>query len=162
LISNDLITGDHLAARNKLLRLLQAYPDCTRCAIDLGLIEQLAGNLAGAEDRYRESVAMDPRSWEASVRLAHVLLLADRRQEAEQVLSAVQLSSLHVTGNPAALWHPHWSLAAAAAIRGDRQEAVKRYHEAIRLGRRDRAWDAFEPMFDSVRPLLFETSAVMP
>jgi DNA-binding winged helix-turn-helix (wHTH) protein/Tfp pilus assembly protein PilF len=156
LIRSELIAGDHAAARAQSLRLLEAYPDCTECVIHLGLIDQLSGNLAGAEDRYRAAAAIPGPFNAASLRLAHVLTLTDRRQEAAQLLSAVQQSSRRAADDPQALSYPYWTLAAAAAIGGDRQEAVTRYHDAIRLGRRDRAWDAFEPMFDSVRPLPFE------
>ena len=89
LARNDLISGDGPAARARLLRLLQAYPDCTQCIVQLGLIEQVAGNLAGAEARYREAAAM-PAFPAASLRLAHVLSLTGRGEEAAPLLQQVE------------------------------------------------------------------------
>jgi transcriptional activator of cad operon len=152
LIKSDLISANHAAAQTRLQRLLQAYPDCGQCVVQLGLIEQVADNLDAAETRYRAAIAMPPPSSVASLRLAHVLMLTGRRMQAAVVLQQVEESATRNVKRTQ-FWTPRWTLAAAAAIRGDRDAALAWFREALRAGRRDSAWDSFEPMFDAVRPL---------
>ena len=162
LIGDDILSGNFAAATAALLRLLTAHPDCTQCVVQLGLIEQRAGNLAAAETRYRQAMAMPPFPG-ARLRLAHVLSLTGRTKEAAALLRQVeQAASSAIDGASAEFPHPRWNIAAAAAIAGDRAAALRWYGEARRLGRRDVTWDAFDPVFDGVRPLPFETVAVTP
>ena len=86
LIRSDLVSANHASAQTRLQRLLQAYPDCSPCVVQLGLIEQLADNPAAAEARYREAIAMSPPPPAAPLRLAHVLTLTGRHKEAATVL----------------------------------------------------------------------------
>jgi transcriptional activator of cad operon len=155
LIRSDLVSANHASAQTRLQRLLQAYPDCSQCLMLLGLIEQLADNPAGAETRYREAIAMSPPPPLGALRLAHVLTRVGRHQEAAAVLQQVEESATHDLQR-SQLWMPRWTLAAAAAIRGDRRESLVWFRDAVRAGRRDAAWDAFEPMFDAVRPFTLE------
>ena len=155
LIKNDLVSANRASAQARLQRLLQAYPDCSECVVQLGLIEQLADNPAAAEARYREAIAMSPPPPDASLRLAHVLTLTGRHREAAAILEKVEESATRGLTRTQ-LWMPRWTLAVAAAIRGDRPAALKWFHESLRDGRRDSAWDAFEPMFDAVRPLTLD------
>lgn len=157
LVRSDLVSTNHLSAQTRLQRLLQAYPDCSPCMVLLGLIEQLANNVSGAEARYRDALAMSPPPPLAPLRLAHVLTLTGRHQEAAEVLRGIEESATRELKGTQ-LWMPRWMLAAAAAIRGDRDAALKWFREAVRAGRRDSAWDAFEPMFAAVRPLPATTS----
>jgi Flp pilus assembly protein TadD len=152
LIKSDLVSANHASAQTRLQRLLQVYPDCSLCVVQLGLIEQLADNVAGAEARYREALAMSQPPPVAPLRLAHVLILTGRHTEAATVLRGVEESATRELKGTE-LWLPRWTLAAAAALRGDRDATLRWFHEAVGAGRRDAAWDAFEPMFDAVRPL---------
>ncbi len=86
LTRSDLVSANRASAQTRLQRLLQAYPDCSQCVVQLGLIEQLADDLAAAEARYREAIAMSPPPPVASLRLAHVLTLMGRHTEAATVL----------------------------------------------------------------------------
>ena len=86
LIRSDLVSANHASAKARLQRLLQVYPDCSQCVVQLGLIEQLADNVAGAEARYREAIAMSPPPPTARLRLAQVLILTGRHKEAATVL----------------------------------------------------------------------------
>jgi DNA-binding winged helix-turn-helix (wHTH) protein/Flp pilus assembly protein TadD len=158
LIRNDLVSANNPSARARLQRLLQAYPDCSQCVVQLGLIEQLADNAAGAEARYREAIAMSPPPPAASLRLAHVLTLAGRHKEAAAILHDMEEAATRELKRTQ-LWMPRWTLAAVAAIRGDRHGSLEWFREAVRAGRRDAAWDAFEPMFDAIRPLVVEPGA---
>jgi transcriptional activator of cad operon len=152
LIKSDLVSANYASAQSRSQRLLQAYPDCWECVVQLGVIEQLAGHLAAAETRYREAIAMTPQSHLPSLRLAHVLTLTGRHVAAAAVLREVEdwvTKELKRTQ----FWTPRWTLAAASAIRGERDAAREQFREAVRAGHRDSSWDAFEPMFDGVRPL---------
>jgi transcriptional activator of cad operon len=152
LIRSELISANRASAQSRLQRLLQAYPDCSQCVAQLGLIEQLADNFSVAEARYREAIAMPSPPPGASLRLAHVLTVTGRHTEAATVLQGVEeAATRELTTTPH--WMPRWTLAAAAAIRGDRRQSLTWFREAVGAGRRDAAWDAFEPMFDGVRPL---------
>jgi Flp pilus assembly protein TadD len=162
LARHELVSGDHAAAGARLRRLLQAHPDCTQCVVQLGIIEQEAGNLAAAETHYREAVAMTADFVSAQLRLAHVLWLTDRRQQASALLQRVEQTSQQLIESGSESWLPRWNIAVSAAIRGNRGLALTWFGEAVRMGRRDTAWDAFEPMFDAIRPLPLEAGAVTP
>jgi transcriptional activator of cad operon len=152
LIRSDLVSANLGSAQARAERLLQAYPDCAACVVQLGLVEQLSDRYATAEARYREAMAMSPPAPIAPVRLAHLLTLTGRHKEAAAVLQQVEESATRDLARNQ-LWMPRWMLAAAAAIRGDRAAALRWFQEARRAGRREAAWDAFEPMFAAVRPL---------
>lgn len=145
LIRYDLIKGAHESASSRLTRLLQAYPDCSTCVTQLGLIEQLEGRLSTAEARYRESSSMKVPSEGAALRLAQVLMLRGKTAEATSLLEEIERDGMSDAAESPEASGPRWRLAAAASIRGDRSRASDWLIQSIRAGRRDFAWDAFDP-----------------
>jgi DNA-binding winged helix-turn-helix (wHTH) protein/Flp pilus assembly protein TadD len=159
LARHELVSGDHAAAGARLERLLAAHPDCAQCVLQLGLIEQQAGNVGAAEARYRDAVARSAPFVPARLRLAHLLWETNRREEAATLLRSIEQSSTQAIDAGSEMWWPQWNLAVVAAIRGDRVQARSWFREAVRMGRRDAAWDAFEPMLSSIRPLPLDSVA---
>lgn len=109
---------------------------------NLGSAREAAGDLAGAEDAFREAIRHAPRivnryrggvsplPWRAEVRLARLLLAAGRTEDAAEALRGATAS------NPRAA-EPHALLGNLHAAAGRSAEAERAYREALARDPRD-------------------------
>ncbi|MFP4080294.1 MAG: response regulator [Ectothiorhodospira sp.] len=110
--------GDLAIAEQAALEALKDRPPAWACNA-LGRVAQLRGDLAAAETRFREAIAVTPYFMSAHDHLAAVLELQDRPDEALDVLDrAVQRSSRSLSRQRRlgrlALEQGHWDLSAQA------------------------------------------------
>ena len=151
LVRADLLAARYGVARVRLERLLEVHPDCVQCVVQLGLIDQLSGRPEEAGARYREARAMSPRFVMASLRLAQVALLTGRSADGEPLLHAVEATARAAIADGAQGPAERWHLAAASALGGKRAAALAWYRDAIAAGRRDAAWDRWDPLLQAIR-----------
>lgn len=147
----DVLDSNWNEARSRLVRLREVHPDCGQCVVQLGLIDQLTGDLAGAAERYSEALAMPLPIPAAALRLAQVRFAQQRAREARALVAAVEGPALSDIAVGSQLPAPRWQLAGAAALRGDARAALRWYREAVAIGRRDQSWDRWDPLFTAIR-----------
>jgi tetratricopeptide (TPR) repeat protein len=150
-VVRDMLHARSAAAEQRLERLLEVDRDCGRCLAYLGIISQLTDRLDEAERRYREAAATPGDNEVPFLRLAHLMAVRGRDAESRAFLSKATARAVADIKEEVDSAGPSWRLAAAAAIRGDRDEAVAWYARAVAAGRRDFAWDRFDPMFTALR-----------
>ena len=146
----DLLNRNYEGAKAELTQALEIESECAQCIVQLGLVEQLAGNSPGAVARYREAGAIAPQFAAARLRLAQVLTMAGQRTEAERLLAEVETAARAAIGRGDETWVQRWHLAGVAAIRGNRTGALDWYRAAVEAGRRDWTWDLGDPLFHSL------------
>ena len=151
LVQDDLLRSRYEAARVRLERMLEVRPDCAQCLVQLGLVEQLRGQRQRAEARYRAARAVWPPFPPAALRLAQLQVADGRRAEAQVLLGEVEATARAEIGAASEAYYPRWQLAIVAALRGDGQSAIELYAQAVALGRRDSAWDQWDPLLALVR-----------
>jgi transcriptional activator of cad operon len=151
LVRDDLLAARYEAARMRLERLLEVRPDCAQCLVQLGLIEQLEGRVERAESRYRAAQAISPPFPPASLRLAQLRGARGRRAEAEALLATVEAAARAEIESGSENHYPRWQLAALYAVRGDERSAMAWYAQAVSTGRRDAAWDEWDPLLTGLR-----------
>jgi DNA-binding winged helix-turn-helix (wHTH) protein/tetratricopeptide (TPR) repeat protein len=151
LVRASVLRRDYAAARMRLERLLEVWPDCSKCESQLGLVEQLTGATGRAETRYLKARMMSSPSAIASLRLAHLWATEGRANDTARILNAVESEALAAIDAGSEAASLPWQLAAAAAIRQDRSSAARWYLRAIQAGRIDATWDDWEPMLASLR-----------
>jgi hypothetical protein len=94
---------------------------------------------------------MSPEFAAAPLRLAQVLTMVGESAEAENLLDALEQTTLDTIARGAGTSFDWWQLAAAASIRGDRHLAIERYGQAVAAGRRDAAWDRWDPLLSAIQ-----------
>ena len=146
----DLVRGRYASAQTRLERLVAAHADCAHCVVELGLAEQLLGRTDEARRHYERALTMSSPS-AAALRLAHLRQLEGDRAGAEALLGEVEGHQRPEIERSAELSGPGWVLAAAAAVRGDREAALRWYARAVQAGRADVTWDGWDPMFSSIQ-----------
>jgi transcriptional activator of cad operon len=151
LVRADLTNRDYAAAEARLRRILQAHPDCAQCSVQLGVIDQLRDQPEQAAAKYRAASMMMPEFAPASLRLAQVLAMTGDAFEAGRLLDEIDRAALATIERGAATSGHWWQLAATASIRGDRRLAMERYWQAVAAGRRDAAWDRWDPLLSAIQ-----------
>lgn len=151
LVEIDLLDARYSEARARLERLREVYPECAQCAVQLGIVDQVTGNAAGAVVRYRAAREMTPSFSPASLRLAQVLMSRGKSVEAAALIDEVEREAQAAIDAGTEFSQPRWRRAAAAAVRGDRRSAIAWYRRAIDAGRRDAAWDRWDPLLAALR-----------
>jgi len=147
----DLLDSRLDDAETRLSRLIDVYPDCTPCVVQLGLIDQLRGREDQAEARYRQARVMSPQFVSATLRLAQLMRRAGRSAEAESLLEDAERQAQAAIARGDETPFPRWQLAVAAAVRGDRTRAIALYDRAVAAGRRDATWDRWDPLLSAVQ-----------
>jgi DNA-binding winged helix-turn-helix (wHTH) protein/Flp pilus assembly protein TadD len=147
----SLLQGHHDAARARLERLLEVWPDCSNCVTQLGLIDQLTGANQRAESRFLQARSMAASPALASLRLAQLWHTSGRLHDAAAMLSTVEAEARAEIDAGSEAPMPRWKLAAAAAVRGDRASAARWYARSIDAGRTDAAWDHWDPLLAVLR-----------
>ena len=142
----DLTGGRHTEARAKLEQQLAADPGCAQCAVLLGVIDQAGGNWTGAERQYQRAMEISPDFTGGPFRLGHLRRLQGRRDESDALLSKVASRATAALDRGVETAGPRWQLAVVAAVRGDREDALRWYALALHAGWRDLTWDRWEPM----------------
>ena len=146
----DLVRGRYPSARTRLERLVAAHADCAHCVVELGLAEQLLGRTDEARRHYERALTMTSPS-AAALRLAHLRQLEGDRAGAEALLREIEGHQQSEIERSVELSVPGWVLAAAAAVRGDREAALRWYARAVQAGRADVTWDGWDPMFNAIQ-----------
>ena len=149
--TNDMLAGRYAPATQRLERLLEVDRDCGRCVSYLGLIAELEGRTDEAERLYRRAREYAGDNEVPVLRLAHLTAMLGRRAESEVFLANATRRARADLANDMGGEGPAWRLGAAAAIRGDREEAIDWYQRAVQAGRRGLVWDRFDPLYSSLR-----------
>ena len=92
----------------------------------LANVQEGLGRFDEAENAYQQSIAHDPSNGVAYLRYGQLLIHLGRTDEAATLLNrATQLAPY--------LWQPHRDLGQIAIDRGDREEAIRHYRNALRV-----------------------------
>ena len=103
-----------------------AQPGSAGALNDLGNLLVETGELAEAEEVYRQAMAIDPSRPEPPFNLALLLAATDHPREARKLLKAM------LKEHPDHAWG-HYQLGTLRNDRGDRGSALRSYREAFRL-----------------------------
>lgn len=135
-----------LLGRPYLQDVIRYYPKLPQGYLDLGTNYYLTSNLAEAGQAFRQALALQPRSMEASRYLGLISLRTKRLTEARGYFQrAVSLG-----GSDADL---EYNLACVESLSGRFPEALQHLQTSFRLGFRDKASLAKDPDLDPIRSL---------
>ena len=142
-----LLDGQLEAARKRLARMRDAYPEWPRVWLRAGEVELRAGEVTVARqylDRAIEKFSSPNRL--ATLRMAQVMWDQDRAA-AKLLLEAVHTNAEAAIADGSEHWGPWWALAAVAALEERTTDATAAYAQAIDAGRLRPRWDRQETAF---------------
>lgn len=117
----------------------------------LGLVAQLQGDREGARDFLERSLELSGDATLPRLRMGQLAWDDGQRDDAERWLDEAASVPEAVIAQKSEWWGPRWALSAIASVRGDTEEALRWYEEAIGAGRRHARWDIMDPLFENIR-----------
>ena len=146
-----IVQGRYADAVEQCEALLRALPQDTRCLTNAAVAAYLAGDYVKAELLYRQLSEVAPGHLYAGLGQAQVALATGRTQRARALLSKVEADAQeHIrTGDPR--WHITWSLAAALALQGEEERAMRWLDYTLESGRSYYLWDQSDPALEPLR-----------
>lgn len=135
-----------LQGRPYLLDVTRYYPKLPNGYIELGTNYYQTGDLADAEQAFRQALALQPRSMEATKHLGLIALRTKRLAEAREFF----LITASLGGGDAAL---EYNLACVESLAGQPAKALQHLKSAFRLGFRDNVGLVKDRDLDPIRPL---------
>lgn len=135
-----------LLGRPYLLNVTRYYPKLPKGYLDLGTNYYLTGDLAEAEQAFRQALALQPRSREASTHLGLISLRTRKLAEAREYFQM----SASLGGSDADL---EYNMACVESLSGHSPEALFHLQSAFRLGFRDKRSLVNDRDLDPIRSL---------
>jgi len=147
-----LLTGDYEQARSHSARMRTLLPGIALSWQRAGDIELAAGDPERAQEYMEKAVALaDASQPYPKLRLAHLLLLRGKKDNARALLDEAAVSALQNISNGHEAWFYRWIMAATESLRGNSQASIDWYEKAVEAGRRRHEWDEWDPVFDGLR-----------
>ena len=147
-----LMAGDIEQARVHAERMRVSYPDNAFSWQMAAEIEQMAGNWNIAREYVEKAVALsDSLNSYPRLMLAHLLQRVGDQQSATTLIDEFEHATLVILETGHEAWFFRWSMAFVEALRGNTEEALDWYEQAVEAGRRRYEWDEQEPGFVSLR-----------
>ena len=147
-----LMAGDIEQARVHSERMRVSYPDIAFSWQRAAEIEQVAGNWGIAQEHVEKAVALSgtlqsyPR-----LMLAHLLQRRGEQQSATTLIDDFERAIRAILNTGHEAWFYRWNMAFVETLRGNTEEALDWYEQAVEAGRRRYEWDELEPGFASLR-----------
>ncbi len=149
---HDVLEGDYEQARIAAHRMQRALPGVAGGWLREGEIDLFAGDLESAAAHFETALQVGGGFEDyARLRMAQLQWLAGEQNSAESLLIQVQDNALQAIGNGHEGWFHRWNMAIVSALRGNLDEALDWYEEAVESGRRRFEWDEQEPAFQPLR-----------
>ncbi len=147
-----LLAGDFEQARVLAERMRVSYPESVFSWQRSAEIERAAGNWDAAQEYVEKAVELSGNFQTfPKLMLAHMLQRRGDKQAAVSLIDDFERATLVSINNGHEAWFYRWNMAFLQALRGNKQEALDWYEQAVEAGRRRYEWDEFEPAFDSLR-----------
>lgn len=147
-----LLTGDLDQARVHSQRMRVSFPDFAYSWQRAGEIEMAAGNWDAAQEYIEEAVALTDRTPSfPKLLLAHMLHKRGDTQAATALLDEFERATLNIISAGHDGWFLRWNMACVQVLRGNIEEALSWYEQAVEAGRRRYEWDELEPAFEPLR-----------
>ena len=149
LVRVDILEGRFEEARNRLEEVLVVHPDSVGCLLAAGDVEHLAGDPRAARSLLERALELSDGTTHAEIVVRHAVALAAEgdleraRDNVRRLLPDLQPPSDE-------LWEAAYLRAAAAAVMGERRQAIAWLERAVSAGFRDGAWLALDPAFSSL------------
>jgi TolB-like protein/TPR repeat protein len=147
-----LLAGDFERARVHSQRMRTSFPVLAFSWQRASEIEQAAGLWDVAQEYIEEAVALsgDSPSY-PKLLLAHMLQRRGENEEAAAMIDEFERATLGIINNGHEAWFYRWSMAFVEALRGNIEQALDWYEQAVDAGRRRYEWDEQESGFASLR-----------
>jgi TolB-like protein/DNA-binding winged helix-turn-helix (wHTH) protein/TPR repeat protein len=147
-----LLAGDLDLARIHSQRMRVSFPGFAFSWQRASEIEQAAGNWDAAQEYIEQAVALtDGSPSYPKLLLAHMLERRGETQAAAALLDEFERATLDIINSGHEGWFLRWSMAYVQVLRGNIEEALSWYEQAVEAGRRRYEWDEQEPAFAPLR-----------
>jgi tetratricopeptide (TPR) repeat protein len=115
-------------------------------------IEQAAGLWDVAQEYAEKAVALSGDSpTYPKLLLAHMLQRRGENEDAATMIDEFERATLVIINNGHEAWFYRWNMAFVEALRGNIEQALDWYEQAVDAGRRRYEWDEQESGFASLR-----------
>lgn len=147
-----LLAGNFAQARIHSQRMKTSFPGNAFSWQRAGEIEWLAGEWDVAQEYIEEAVRLssDSPSY-PKLLLAHMLQRQGEDEAATAMIGEFVNATLALINNGHEAWFYRWNMAYVEAIRGNIEQALDWYEQAVDAGRRRYEWDEQEPGFELLR-----------
>jgi adenylate cyclase len=147
-----LLAGEFGQARVHSERMRVSYPESVYSWQRSAEIERVAGNWEQAQEYAEKAVELSGNFQTfPKLMLAHMLQRSGDKQAAAILIDDYERDTLAKLNRGHEAWFYPWNMAFIQALRGNKQEALDWYEQAVDAGRRRYEWDEFEPAFDLLR-----------